>query len=467
MRLEIDGGGYETAARAYAEGNQLAALCHDRLAGRLAGRAGMAGDDSTSQEFAAAYDEAAREALASLADLVDACAGLGHLTHASVRNHVYANLRSIMGGATVYDGGLLPDVGDDFGYVTVLPATPPTALGATGSSLPDGVSWILDHIEGFVWPGADVARLRAAAQAWRDAANGLDDLLSCCDSAVRGFWGERSPEIPLAIDATHDLRSSVRDLAAQYVGLASACDRYADDVEAKRAEVIELAEWLLEQIVEGILISVAIGAITAGAGAAAGGSAVVARVVAETPGFLRILEALRTLAASTAASVRAAREAVLATRASLVKFKDAAVARSIVQGERGTFKMWWERNGVRLRDHEHSGSHTIAKHVGRTLAQLKARLADERHLRRASTFPDERTAEWAINKTLEANSDKIRIWMESAKFKENFTADVGDEVGQILVRSTQEVISSCRVRLALVKDPRMPDGWRLLTAFPD
>ena len=398
MRLEVDGTGYETAARAFVDANQLAALCFSRLGGRLSGYGGMAGDDSTSQEFAAAYDEGAREAISSLADLVGSCSGLGRLTTSSLGNHTRANVRSIAAGSSVYQGGDLPEMGDDSAYVSVLPAAPPTSLGADSPALPDQVGWILDHIEGFVWPGADVARLRDAAGAWRAAATALDGLVTCFDSAIRAFWGERSPEIPLAIDATHELRTSVRGLADQHAALAAACDSYADAVEAKRAEILHLAEWLLEQVVEGVVISVALGAITGGAGTAAGLSAVAARVAAESPRFAAILETLRALASGVASSVRATRNALQATRVTLTKFRDAAVVRSTARGEAGTLKLWWEREPGWLAKHEHSGSHTIELHVGRSRSRSCSSVSSGRRppLDTRPPSPTSRLAERAI-----------------------------------------------------------------------
>ena len=240
-----------------------------------------------------------------------------------------------------------------------------------------------------------------------------DDLLTGCDSAIRGFWGERSPEIPLAIDATHELRSSIRGLADQLASLGAACGAYADHVEAKRAEILHLAEWLLEQVVEGVLISVAIGAVTGGAGTAAGLSAVAARVAAESPRFAAILEALRTLAAGVAASVRAARDALQAARVTLTKFKDATVARSVARGEAGTLKLWWERDPGWLAKHEHSGSHTRQTHIRRTDEELKMRFSGYRPPPFASTFPDVDTAERAIGEVLSRHAREVEDWLDS------------------------------------------------------
>ncbi len=124
----------------------------------------------------------------------------------------------------------------------------------------------------------------------------------------------------------------MREVAARYAALAAACTTYADQVDEKRHEVIALAEWLLEQIVEGIAISAAIGLVTAGAGAAASMAAVVARVAAESPRFVRIIEALRALAAGTAGSVRATRDGLGAARVSLPEVHRRAPRRARLRG---------------------------------------------------------------------------------------------------------------------------------------
>ncbi len=176
MRLAVDGGGYATAASAFTDANHVTALQYDALTGKLAGYAAMAGDDATSTDFAAAYDDSTREAVGALADLVDSFASLGQLTRASLTNHARANAASVMGGAIVYEGATLPEDG----YVVVLPSTPPSSLGGDPPVLSPEANWILDHIEGFAWPNADTDRLRDAARTWRTAAEGLDELRGYC-----------------------------------------------------------------------------------------------------------------------------------------------------------------------------------------------------------------------------------------------------------------------------------------------
>ena len=202
MRLRVEGSGFVEARDAYEAGNHAAALSHDMLAGKHAGFGAMAGDASLAGTFADAYDEAAVDALAALGDVVDAFASCGHLTSASLVNHRVAESRSVFAGATVFEG----DMPDD-GYVAVLPSRPPSCLGGDPSGLPGWANWLLDQVEGFVWPDADVPRLRDAAAAWRAAGDQVDDLATYCSAAVQRLSTELSPEVPLAIAATRDSRT--------------------------------------------------------------------------------------------------------------------------------------------------------------------------------------------------------------------------------------------------------------------
>jgi hypothetical protein len=264
MMIAIEDGTYDTATDAFTTGNQLAALHFNSLTGKLAGYAAMAGDDSTSTDFAAAYDQGAQDAVDAFGDLVDAFANLGRLTDASITNHRNANRSSILVGATVYDGSA-PPAG---GYVDVLPTSLPSSLGGDLSCFPDELNWILDQVQGFVWPDADTNKLREAAGAWDDAAVNVSRLAEYCDSAVRMLDGQRSPEIPVAIDATNDLGSMTRGLGDQFKAIGQACEDYADDVEEQRRNILDLLWSLLRDavIIEGI--GIVLGAVTAGITAA-------------------------------------------------------------------------------------------------------------------------------------------------------------------------------------------------------
>jgi Bacterial CdiA-CT RNAse A domain len=461
VRLLVDGGGFATAASAFADANQVAALHYDALTGKLSGYAGMAGDDSTSTEFAAAYDEAAAEGVAALVDLVDSFASLAQLTQASLANHRRANEASVMGGAVIYEGSTLPEDG----YVSVLPSTAPSSLGGDPSALSSEANWILDHLEGFVWPNADTDRLRDAAQTWRTAAEGLDGLRSYFDTALRGLGTQRSPEIPVAVAAIGELRTTVGDVAGEYAALADSCELYAAQVDEKREQIKALIREILAMIVEGILISAAIGAITAGAGAAAGAGAVVARVAAQSPRFLAILNALRSAAATSASAVRTGRVFLIGARARLAKFATVAKTRSAARGEVGTIGPWgrWQRGW--LAQHERSGSHTLATHVGRTDDEILQRLRDQPWIKRSSSFTDQSVAERAIRELLTKEQTSIADWL--ARGKGNLRVEgIADGVVGRSADISGNVVDVRGLRVILTKDPNMPDGYRIFTGFP-
>jgi len=79
------------------------------------------------------------------------------------------------------------------------------------------------------------------------------------------------------------------------------------------------------------------------------------------------------------------------------------------------FSVWSHNSGCvpggGLGAHENAGGHTIAEHVGKTDAELAARLAREPHIPAASTFTNRAVAENAIAQALEANQAAINAWL--------------------------------------------------------
>lgn len=458
MILEIEVLGYADAAGALLSGNQSAAGQHDALAGRLDGLAGMAGDDATATDFAAAYDAAAADALAGLADATIAFATLARLTDESLANHRRAEEASrLIPGAIVHDVDLeLPPAS----YVTVLRSTPTSSLGADPPLLTPLQAWVLDHVEGFVWPDADVDRLREAGQAWRSAAAGLDDLAGDCDIAVRAFETQRSPEIPLAIAATTDLRDTITGLAVSCAGLGDHCDAHADAVEQKRAEILALVHEVLAIVVEGIVLGVALGAVTAGIGAAGGAAAIATRAAAFSPRFAAILASLRALTLGTAASVRLTHDAIRARRLRLERFLGVPARTEAGHLTLGSAR--WQPGW--LARHEHSGSHTLSKHVGQTEDQLRLR-AGQLANKRASSFSSQDDAEQIIESVLRRHSDALSSWLDRGssplRLDETFKSATGTTV---FADGRSQVVNG--VKVILRRDPAMPDGYRVLTAFP-
>ena len=224
----------------------------------------------------------------------------------------------MISGPTVYAGSTPLR-----GYVSVLPATVPSSLGADSPDIPGWAAWILDRIEGFVWPDADVDRLRAAAKAWLAAAEQCADLASCCSSAVTSLTVTRSPEIPLAVETTERLAARCHDVATQCETLAHACTTYAHHVETARAEVLDLVHDLLRDAVVIQGVGIVLGFVTAGTTAGAAAAFNTAKIAAAAPRFIRVITTLRSLAAACAGPVRGSVTALTGVRRDLVVFQRA------------------------------------------------------------------------------------------------------------------------------------------------
>ena len=316
----IDAAPLADASSRFEHGNQSAALVHDTLRSRLSSCGAMAGDASIAEEFASAYDQAADAALSAVGDLVEAFSACGRLTSATLANHGRAENRSLISGRTVFTGGACVS-----GYVAVLPCSLPTSLGGDLAGLPSWASWILDQVEGFVWPDADTDRLRAAAAAWRNASHQVADLESYCSSAVRSFSELRSPELPIAIAVTDSLADRCRTVGDQCAVLARACDTYADHVDEQRAAILDLVHDLLRDavIIEGI--GIVLGVVTAGATAAGATALNAARIAAAAPRLMRIIELVRTFASTCAVPLRVAASALREVRVELAVFRHARI----------------------------------------------------------------------------------------------------------------------------------------------
>ena len=153
-------------------------------------------------------------------------------------------------------------------------------------------------------------------------------------------------------------------------------------------------------VVEGLVISVAIGLITGGAGAVAGTSAVVARVAAQSPRFAAILAALRAAVATSTAYLRTTHTALRASRLRLAKFVNARLAmrNEFGHGEFGRGRC----DGLARRSRAFAAGHTIEKHVGQVRSARSCNaMRDEPWITGCVVVPDRATAERADRRVLD------------------------------------------------------------------
>ena len=458
MRVMVECGGFTRAADACLTANQVAALLTQSLGSRLAGTSGMAGDDATSAEFSRAYDASAREAMEALVDLTHACTGAGRLLTATGANHGRAEAAA---AGRSYDDTATPD---DGAFVRIQPPGVPSSVGADEPSLGVVDAWILDQVEGFVWPGAGVDVLHVAADAWRQAAASTSRLADHVDVAVTLVEAQRSPEVPLAVDALAELATLIGDTAWQLSNLATACEEYAAAVEAVRDRTRALLGEVAQMIVEGAAISVIVTGLSGGLAGGVAGAAAAARVRSVAPRFYALLVALRAGVTTAAARLERAADELSAVRLRLEKF-----LRVPARGEAGTLKHpggWLPRRPGWLRDHEVPPGHTIREHVSRTERDLLDRLQHYPRLNRASTFDDEESAERIVAAVLRRRSAEIEEWAKDPRGRLTLTEELGEQTGTSVTRDGV-THRPTGVRVVLYPDDRTRWGWRILTAFPD
>ena len=464
MRLAVTAHGYRSAARALVSGNRDAADACLRLAGRLQAYAAMAGDDATATEFAAGYDEAAAESVAALGELVAGLASLAHLAEASLANHDRAERDSVVAGLPGWAAEATgpPSVADH--AVGVAPAPPPSSLGGDPAVLPEAVNWILDRIEGVVWPDADTGRLREAAAVWHDAAGGVRLVLAACDTALSAFEQEESPEIPLAVATTLDLRERVLTLADRFDVLGDACSAYADQVDAKRQQMLDLLTDLAVELGVGAIVSGVLTLLSGGLAAVAASSAAASRIAWAAHQLQLIVDALRVLTGGTAATVR---PVAVAARDARAWFARLHAARLAARSERGSFRLLPEdrRPPGWLTPHEKPPGHTIGEHVDRPDDVLRTRLRDNPKLPNASTFIGRARAERLIDSFLTSRQRDIDAWLTSGRKAERFDGDMATVTGRTAWPDGRvEWVSG--IRVVLLRDPTMPEGFHILTAYP-
>lgn len=334
MRLEVAPAGYDGAADALCGGNQSAAIAFTSLTDKLSGFGAMAGDDSTSADFASTYDEIATDTVGACADLVAAMATLARLTSTSGDNHRRANADSVYKKPPpVYDGtGGLPAEGP----VDVQDFVPPSSLGSDTEELPEFWNLVVDHLQGYGWPNADTGALREAATAWRSMGSSVSGLTGHCDSARDLLDGQRSPEIPLARSAIKDVRTQVTGLAEHCDDLARACDDYAKQVESTRETIKGLLRDLAIEIGATAVVSGIASFFTFGGAAAVGAGVAVSRAIACARRIVKVLAALKAIRAI--GTMARTLPKIRGIRTALAKFRNVNAARNASKGING--QLW-------------------------------------------------------------------------------------------------------------------------------
>ncbi|MBX9837347.1 MAG: hypothetical protein K2X69_03420 [Silvanigrellaceae bacterium] len=125
--------------------------------------------------------------------------------------------------------------------------------------------------------------------------------------------------------------------------------------------------------------------------------------------------------------------------------------------------------GSLFKHEEYRNGHTIIKHVDQSNADMKNRAINEKRME-ISSFSNLNIAEQAIANTIIQNKVNIDNWIRDPKVNNkkpfNSTAPANYFTGTSYNRVTDQFSNVTNTKVVLVKDNKLPEGYRILTAFP-
>ena len=119
---------------------------------------------------------------------------------------------------------------------------------------------------------------------------------------------------------------------------------------------------------------------------------------------------------------------------------------------------------------ESKGGHTLARHVGKTDAELRERLRREPQISSASTYTDRTRAEQSVGAALATSGRTLEAWENRTGRRPNLVLHYRNPkrqpVGRSLSRSQQASMPSSRVLVVLRWDERGRTFY-VLTSYPE
>ena len=119
--------------------------------------------------------------------------------------------------------------------------------------------------------------------------------------------------------------------------------------------------------------------------------------------------------------------------------------------------------GGGLAAHENAGGHLLARHVGRTEADLAARLVSQPRIPAASTFVSRAEAEAAVSSVLDRNAAQLSAW-QSAGSQGRLVLNGPFSGGSVLLRGASAARPGNGATIVLQGNGA--GGWHVLTGYP-
>jgi hypothetical protein len=330
VRIDVDGGGYQSACDAFYDANHGVIDVVSTLSSAVGGLGGMAGTDTGGEAWAAQYDPAATQAVQAGCDLGQSLSTLANLLNGTLVNHDAADGGAMLSGPPELTGQSTGDHDPDHWTEELTAAAPPSAKGGTGDQ-PGWWHWIAGHVEGLLWPDADTGKLRSAGSAWITAGDNVDGYKYDAQAASAMVASQTSPEVPDAVSACDEISGHIGDLAEAYREIGKACNDYAQAVDDHHKEVEDELKSFIEWTIAIEAGGAVLGFFTLGLGEGAAQAAEAAEVANAASKVVRILKNLIEIARTVATTIGRALTRIGEIAGKLGKFLNAKIERALVK----------------------------------------------------------------------------------------------------------------------------------------
>jgi hypothetical protein len=181
---------------------------------------------------------------------------------------------------------------------------PPAIPSASGGSGSPPTGWgLIESAVGYAWPNGHQDKLRAAANAWSTAADGLAIASGEIPEAVSAIAAQQSAEVSDALTVCNGMVQHLDDVATACRALSKGCSDLADGIDKAhndvKNELVSLLEWTAGIEAGGLLV----GIFTAGIGEGAAQAAEAGRIAATASRVGKFIQTLVELAGTVARAV--------------------------------------------------------------------------------------------------------------------------------------------------------------------
>ncbi|MEV6361438.1 polymorphic toxin type 50 domain-containing protein [Nocardia asteroides] len=238
----------------------------------LADTGSMGGNIGESKDWATSYDDTVNRTLLATGNLIQAMGNYANILQEIGYIYAVSDWESGSNRPAPVEPSRFPATWQGC-------TIPPPSAGGPSNGLFDDIGFALSALNdyGVPIPDGEPAKLQIAADVWRFLASdrGVGNLPSLLDSLASSFESETAPALEYVDDDIRKMKAAATAVLDLYKDLETACreqksalDQLRRDLETKARQLADdLAVLIAQEVVEGIITGVVVGALTLGFGA--------------------------------------------------------------------------------------------------------------------------------------------------------------------------------------------------------